>query len=914
MIAPGSPENEKDRLRQVQELTILDTAGEDAYDRLTSLAASVSGCPAALLSLIDADREWIKSSVNFPASEIPREISLAAHAILQTDFFVVPDASADPRFSGNPLVCEAPGIRFYAAAPLITSEGLVVGTLAVVDLQPHEGGVPEPIRGWLLGLGAVASHMLDLRSRAESQVRNAFTMLDHVLNQSLDVICTINESGAFLKVSAASTISLGYPPRELTGRVLTDFLVYGDRVRADEWLASVQSGIPNRQFRVRWKKPGGRIVPLVWSAAWSAENGLIVAVARDASEQDAAEEAIRQSEARYRLLFENNPQPMWVYDATSLRFLAVNAAATEFYGYSRNEFLSMSILDLRPAEEHEKFLSFLAAERSASGLSGPWIHRRKDGVPIFMEVRSRTIEFQGARAKLVIATDVGARMALEDQLRQAQKMEALGQLAGGIAHDFNNVLTVINGYAAWLIEQAPEIGPERQRLTQILKAGQRAAGMTGQLLAFSRKQVLQPRVLALNETLSVSATMLRRLIPSDIAFDLHLGSDLDPVKLDPTQIEQVFLNLTLNARDAMPGGGSLTIETANVYFDEVYAAMKHDVAPGRHVMLAVSDTGMGMAPEVLARAFDPFFTTKEKGKGTGLGLSTVQGIIKQSGGHIFIDSKPGIGTTVKLYFPSAGDAKENPVHPTPHDAPQGWETILLVEDDEDVRAYTKLILDGLGFTVLVAASGLDAVELAATFQGDIALLITDVIMPGMNGRQLAEALTASRPPLRVLYVSGYTENAVSHRGALDVGLNFLAKPFMPEDLAKKVRSILTEPASKVTVLVVDDDDAVREYFSQVMLRAGYAVIQSPDGADAMKKLRESPVHAILLDIVMPGQEGIETMQQLRREFSGIPVVAVSGSSRGSDYLRAAKAMGARKILTKPISEEDLVAAMREILT
>lgn len=913
MFGSRHPDNETDRLKHVRDLGILDTAGEDAFDRLTTLAAGITGCPVALLSLIDAEREWIKSSLNFPTVDIPREVSLSAHAILSKDVFVVPDAATDPRFTGNPLVSGSPGIRFYAAAPLVSSEGFIAGTLAVADVRPHDEGLPEEARTRLLGLAAVAVHTLDFRRRAQNQVRDAFAMLDHVLDQSLDVICTLNESGAFLRVSAASAFSMGYAPTELFHRRLIDFLIPEDRARAEEWLASVQSGIPSRQFPVRWMAPAGRIVPLVWSAAWSDENNVIVGVARDYTEQDTAQESIRRSEARYRLLFENNPHPMWVYDTESFRFLAVNAVATEVYGYSKEEFLAMSILDVRPEADHEKFLAYLAAESPSGSRSGPWRHGTKEGAPLFMEINSREIEFEGRRARLVIASDVGARIALEDQLRQAHKMEAVGQLAGGIAHDFNNLLTVINGYASWLLEQTPEASAEKAPLAQILKAGQRAAGMTGQLLAFSRKQVLQPKVLSLNETLSASVAMLRRLIPSDIKFDLQLAPGLHPVKLDPIQIEQVFLNLSLNAKDAMSNGGTLTIETANVYLDEAYAAKKVDVAPGNHAMLAVSDTGEGMTAEVLSRAFDPFFTTKEKGRGTGLGLSMVQGIVKQSGGHIYVYSEPGVGTTVKLYFPAVEESAEIPVSRLTDSAAAGHETILLVEDDEDVRQFTAHVLEALGYKVLTAAAGPEAIELASAQAGEIDLLITDVIMPGMNGRQLAEALTAARPAMRVLYISGYTENAVTNHGVLDAGLNFLAKPFVPESLARKVKQIMEAPVPHKTILVVDDEEAVREFFSQVLLRAGYTVISSHDGADAVAKLKQSHVHAVVLDLVMPGQEGIETMQQLRRGFPDVPVIAVSGAARGSDYLRAAKALGARIALCKPISAEALTAAVREIL-
>ncbi len=377
----------------------------------------------------------------------------------------------------------------------------------------------------------------------------------------------------------------------------------------------------------------------------------------------------------------------------------------------------------------------------------------------------------------------------EEQLRQSQKMEAIGRLAGGIAHDFNNLLSVVLSYADLMLEIGSASGV-REEIIEIKKAGTRAAELTHQLLAFSRQQVLEPQVVNLNEVLSSMESMIRRLIGEDIDLRFVLSQHIWKTRVDPGQIEQVLMNLVVNARDAMPNGGSLTIETANVVLDEAYAATHVEASTGPHVMFAVSDTGVGMDRATQARVFDPFFTTKEKGKGTGLGLATAFGIVKQSGGSIFLYSELDAGTTFKVYLPQteaprASDRPSSMVLP----APRGTETVLVVEDDPSVRQVTSTILTLQGYRVLVAASGEEAIGVAHQHD-DIRLLVTDVVMPKMSGKELALALLAFRPTLKVLYVSGYTDNTIVHHGVLDEGVEFLQKPITPGALTRKVRAVL----------------------------------------------------------------------------------------------------------------------------
>ncbi|TAL11564.1 MAG: response regulator [Nitrospirae bacterium] len=384
---------------------------------------------------------------------------------------------------------------------------------------------------------------------------------------------------------------------------------------------------------------------------------------------------------------------------------------------------------------------------------------------------------------------------LEEQLRQAQKMEAVGRLAGGIAHDFNNVLTIIKGYSDLALGQMAPQDPQRARLQYIKDAGERAASLTRQLLAFSRRQVLESKVLDLNAIVTNLYEMLPRLIGEDIDIVSILKPGLGRMKADPGQIEQVILNLAVNARDAMPQGGKMTIETANVALDENYARDHATVQPGPHVMLAVSDTGHGMDAETSARIFEPFFTTKEIGQGTGLGLAMVYGIVKQSGGSIWVYSEPGKGTTFKIYFPRVEDALE--VQEPAEDRPRilrGTETVLVAEDEEMVRNLMQTILEAQGYAVLVARNATEALSIGHRHHGSIPLLVTDVVMPGMSGRELAAQLAMVHPEAKVLYVSGYTDDAVVRHGVLNAGLAFLQKPFSAESFLFKVRDALDTPA------------------------------------------------------------------------------------------------------------------------
>jgi two-component system, cell cycle sensor histidine kinase and response regulator CckA len=518
-----------------------------------------------------------------------------------------------------------------------------------------------------------------------------------------------------------------------------------------------------------------------------------LAANRDVSERKRMEKELHESEERYRSIVEASPLPMLVYDPASFSILSVNRAAVELYGYSRDEFLAMAVPQLRPPEEAGQVAALHARALPERWHPGVVKHRRKDGTPIDVDIYSHEVVLAGRSVRLAVLQDVTEQRSLQEQLQLSQKMEAVGRLAGGVAHDFNNILTAILGYADIVLGQLPEGPGLREDILEIRKAGERAADLTRRLLAFSRKQILAPREINLNETVSGMGGMLRRVIGEDVRLVTALDPSLDIVRADPGQIEQVIMNLAVNARDAMPDGGDLRIETLNVAFDEDYSSSHFGLVPvGRYVLIAVSDTGVGMDAATQARIFEPFFTTKEKGKGTGLGLAMVYGIVKQSGGFIWVYSEPGLGTTFKVYLPRV-ESTDAPRAPAVQSVEQrGSETILLVEDDAGIRVLARRVLEQRGYRVAAAATPAAALGLPEATLSAVDLLLTDVVMPEISGRKLADTLQERHPRIKVLFMSGYTDSAIVDKGILEAGVSFLQKPFTPDALARKVRETLEQ--------------------------------------------------------------------------------------------------------------------------
>ena len=514
-------------------------------------------------------------------------------------------------------------------------------------------------------------------------------------------------------------------------------------------------------------------------------------VAEELRTHAARMEQTLQATARYRALMEQANDAILILDLSGL-ILEANREAERLFGRSRAQITGRSYDDFVVPEEREESARRRSQLRKDGTVRVVGRHmERAGGTVVSVDVSGSLVRMGEESRILAILRDVTERQRLEALLLQSQKMESVGRLAGGVAHDFNNLLGVITGYGDLLLREIGEGHPSHKRVVEIRKAADRAAALTRQLLAFSRKQVLHLRVLDLNGVVSGIETMLRRLIGEHIELITVRQPGLGRVKADPGQVEQVIANLVVNARDAMPNGGKLIIETGNVELDDLYAAARPDARPGPHVMLAVSDTGHGMDAETLSHMFEPFFTTKGLGQGTGLGLSTVYGIVRQVGGQVMVYSEPGRGTSFKIYLPRLEQETDDaPAPALPGPAPKGSETVLLVEDEHALRVLIHEVLRGAGYRILQGATPEEALAVAAGHAGSIDLVLTDVILPSMSGRQMADALRVLRPETRALFMSGYTDDAISHHGILESGTHFMEKPFTSDALLRKVREVL----------------------------------------------------------------------------------------------------------------------------
>jgi two-component system cell cycle sensor histidine kinase/response regulator CckA len=760
--------------------------------------------------------------------------------------------------------------------------------------------------------------------QAEEALNKSEERYRELVENAIDIIYTQDLDGNYTSVNMAAERITGYTSEEARGKNMMQFVSPEFRERAKAMTAAKLAGEERSSYELEVIAKDGHAVQLEVNTRIVYDDGVAVGVqgiARDITERKRTDIALSESEIRYRHLFQANPHPMWVYNMDTLAFLAVNDAAVEQYGFSKDEFMSMTLRDIRPREDIPALIQSVEAAKLGTPRNMTWRHRKKDGTVIDVEVTGHQMEFEGRPAEVVmvdditerkkaeaaleaaeekyrsifenavegifqssctghfisinpamaqmlgydtaaemiadrtdIATqhyvdsnsraeleralredeivvgfeaevlcrdgskiwttesmrsvrdesgnllfyegsvsDITDRKQLEDQLRQSQKMEAVGTLAGGIAHDFNNLLTAINGYSDLTLKKMAADDPFRRNIEEVKSAGTRAADLTSQLLAFSRKQVLRPAVLNLNTVVSNIERMLCRIIRESIELRVVLDPDLGNIRADAGQIEQVIMNLAVNARDAMPRGGMLTIETKNVYLDEDYAGQHLGVSPGDFIRMTVTDTGEGMDAATRQHIFEPFFTTKAVGLGTGLGLSTVYGIVQQSGGNILVYTEVGHGTTFKIYLPCVDESIERPRWTGDHGLKfSGTETILVVEDEDIVRSLVREILTDNGYKVLEAAGGDEALKICTSYTEPIHLLLTDVIMPRIGGSELKASVVRLLPDIKALFMSGYTDDSVAHRSIAEEDVAFIEKPFTPDALARKIREVLEQ--------------------------------------------------------------------------------------------------------------------------
>jgi PAS domain S-box-containing protein len=596
---------------------------------------------------------------------------------------------------------------------------------------------------------------------------------------------------AFLAVNNAAVAHYGYSREEFLAMTIRDIRPPEDIPRLVEKIANISEGLNNAGIWHHRTKDGSIIdVEVTSHTLHYNDRPAKLILAHDVTERKRAEEALAQSENKFRSLFQNHSAVKFIIDPENGDIVDANEAAARFYGWSVAELCRMNIArinTLPPAKIKEN----MNKARNLNQTHFEFKHRKADGTVADVEVFSSRVNIGGKEYLHSIIHDITELRKLENQLLQAQKMESVGRLAGGVAHDFNNMLGVILGNTEMALDKVDPSDPLHDDLKDILAAAQRSAAITRQLLAFARKQTINPRVVDLNETVEGMLKMLRRLIGEDIDLAWLPGSGAWPVMIDPSQLDQILANLCVNARDAITGVGKITIETGNATFDAAYCADHPGFAPGDYVLLAVSDDGCGMDREILDHLFEPFFTTKEIGQGTGLGLATVYGIVRQNNGFINVYSEPDKGTTFRMYLPRHTGEAGLPETPAATAMPTAsGETVLLVEDDVSLLALTRRILEGLGYSVFDAATPGRAEALAREHAGRVDLLLTDVVMPEMNGRELAGRLQALNPDLKVLYMSGYTADVIAHHGVLEPGVHFIQKPFAKRELAIKLREVL----------------------------------------------------------------------------------------------------------------------------
>ncbi len=708
----------------------------------------------------------------------------------------------DPAFSPWREDATRRGYGSSIALPLVV-EGRTLGVLNLYASAPDRFDAEE-VRllavvadDLALGLASVRDRVD--RMRAETQLAASQDLYRSLVETTAAVAWEVDvASQRFTYISPQIETLSGYSPEEWVDLGFWAEKIHpDDRARAVSYCKAQTEAGADHAFDYRLVTAAGEVV---W---WRDVVSVIRAEGRPVALRghflDVTEHKEAEADAmRFSRALESSLTEIYTFDAETLRFVHVNFGARENLGYSMKELRALTPLDIKPGLTPERFAELIEPLRAGreDTIEFDIEHQRKDGTRYPVEVFLQLMEW-GTPVFLANIRDITGRVKLERekqqleaQYRQAQKMEAIGRLAGGVAHDFNNMLCAITGNVTLALRELSAGHSVAECLKEIAAASDRATELTRQLLAFSRKQVIAPKVIDLSGLIGGMHAMLSRLIGDHIVLRTVPQRQLGRVRADPGQVEQILLNLAINARDAMPDGGELVIETADVVLDEDYCAKHARTTPGEYVMLGVSDTGVGMTAEVRNKIFEPFFTTKELGRGTGLGLATVFGIVQQSGGRVEVYSEPGHGSSFKVYLPRVHDELEAEASPSSTEVARGQETVLLVEDEEMVRSVAMRILELSGYRVLPAGSGGEAVTVADGHDGPIELLLTDVVMPGMNGRQLAAELRARRPEIKVLYASGYTENVIAHHGVIDEHVEFVAKPYSVDGLTARVREVL----------------------------------------------------------------------------------------------------------------------------
>lgn len=722
--------------------------------------------------------------------------SQAGFTLLSDEPVVVEDLRTETRFAGHSMLREHGVVSGMSV--IIRGRECAYGVLSA-----HTAFMRRFVADDVRFLRVVANVLAEAigRKHAEDDLRQSEARFRRIVESNMLGIFFGDHSGNITGANDAFLKMIGYTREDVAaGRMLWTEMTPPEYRKLDEKAleALAASGVCEIYEKEFIRKDGSRVPIFLGLAMLEGETQRAVGFILDISDRKEAEESLRQSESMFRALFENALDAVLIANDSGA-YVDANPAACNLLGLPYNEVIGRTINAFTEQDDPAEASRMLEQFLKDGVMRGELRLRRSDGDVVEVDF-SATANFLPGR-HLALLRDVTERRKLEEQFRQSQKLESVGMLAGGIAHDFNNLLTVIMGYSDLALMRLDKVDPLAQNVEQIMNAAERASSLTRQLLAFSRKQVLQPKILDLNSVIENLEKMLGRLIGEDMELRAVPGAGLGQVKADPGQIEQVIINLVVNARDAMPKGGKITIETANVYLDEAYALLHIAVQPGWYAMLAVTDTGCGMEAETQKFIFEPFFTTKEQGKGTGLGLSTVYGIVKQSGGNVWVYSEVSVGTTFKIYLPLVDEQVSAPdVDAARPESISGTETILLAEDEEMVRNLARESLRMHGYTVLEAANAGEALLICQQHVGPIHLLLTDVVMPRMSGRELAEQLVRLRPDMSVLYMSGYPDQSIVHHGILDEDLTFIGKPFTPDALVLKVVEVLQQNISINQVL------------------------------------------------------------------------------------------------------------------